>query len=161
MFYRYILTKSKLFFKKFSKENLRNFIDKEILNSNQSNLKLAFAIGLGLLMSIFPVWGFQTLFALLLASLFKLNRLIVVVLTNISIPPLIPFFLYVSFLFGGIIVNKSDTINFSMQFSLDNLQNGLFQYYIGAVLFSVLFGFFGVFLSFTLLSLFRRDKIRK
>ena len=42
-------------------------------------------------MGIVPIWGFQMLAALFLSYIFRLNKIIVLLFSNISIPPLIPF----------------------------------------------------------------------
>ena len=57
-------------------------------------VKLALAVGLGLFCGLAPVWGFQALLAMVLAHRLGLNKLVTLLASNISIPPLIPFILY-------------------------------------------------------------------
>jgi len=45
-------------------------------------------------------WGYQMLATLFLAHVLKLNKVIAIVAANISIPPMIPFLLYGSYLTG-------------------------------------------------------------
>ena len=61
-------------------------------------------------MGIAPFWGWQMGIALLLAMFFKLNKVITLVASNISIPPMIPVIVYLSYLFGGY-VYKYDIVN--------------------------------------------------
>lgn len=55
---------------------------------------LALAVGLGLFCGIAPIWGYQLVAAAALAHLFKLNKAITMLASNISIPPVMPFILY-------------------------------------------------------------------
>ena len=53
----------------------------------------------------FPNLGISVdLTAIALAHLFRLNKFIVIVAANISIPPMIPVILYLSYLTGGIVL---------------------------------------------------------
>ncbi len=129
----------------------------QILRTQDSNLKMASAIGLGIFMGIIPLWGFQTIIAIFLAAFFRLNKIIVLLTTNISIPPLIPLVLYISFLTGGFIFNQSINIDFDKKFDFENIQNDLFQYYLGAIVLATLSGIFVGVMSYLLLLIFRQE----
>src|SRR5690606_16375920 len=60
-------------FRKLVRKGLWTAFKEEWRNGNESNLKKATAIGFGIFMGIFPVWGFQMLIAGVLAKLFRLN----------------------------------------------------------------------------------------
>lgn len=145
-------------YSRFKNGDAKNIFREQILGTNESNLKLALAIGFGIFMSIFPIWGFQTIVALFLAAFFKLNKPIVIVATSVSIPPIIPLYLYASFFAGGLVTGHSTNINFSNHFSFENIQKDLFQYYIGAVVFSILMGILLTTISYIVLSLFRKEQ---
>ena len=68
--------------------NIRNFIDKQIIHSKDSNLKMAAAMGWGIFCGIIPFWGYQMVFAAVSAHFMKLNKIVAVVFSNISIPPM-------------------------------------------------------------------------
>lgn len=135
----------------------RKIIREQILRMQDSNRKMAIAIGFGIFMGIFPVWGFQMLIAVFLASIFRLNKVIVLVAANISIPPVIPILLYMSFVTGGLLLNQSSQFDFNPQFDFENIKNDLFQYYIGAIVFSVLAGLLSGIVSYFLLIAFRKE----
>jgi len=135
----------------------RKIIREQILRTQDSNRKMAIAIGFGIFMGIFPVWGFQMLIAVFFASLFRLNKAIVLVAANISIPPVIPILLYLSFVTGGLLLNQSSQLDFNPQFNFENIKNDLFQYYIGAVVFSAIAGLLSGIVSYFLLIAFRRE----
>ena len=59
-----------------------------LLNENASPAGLGVAVGVGVLCGCSPLLGFQFLTALLLAWVFKLNKIAVLVGLQISIPPL-------------------------------------------------------------------------
>lgn len=58
------------------------------------------SIGLGVMMGILPIWGFQTISAALLAGRLGLNRFAAVVSSNISFPLVIPFIFYAALVIG-------------------------------------------------------------
>lgn len=139
----------------------KKIILEQIIRTQDSNLKMATAIGFGVFMGIFPIWGFQMLTAVFLAAFFRLNKAIVLVAANISIPPAIPFLLYLSFITGGLILNQTSNGDFDAQFDFANIQNDLLQYYIGAVVFAAIAGLLSGILSYFLLLIFRKElKVR-
>ncbi|MBN2237900.1 MAG: DUF2062 domain-containing protein [Bacteroidales bacterium] len=138
--------------------NARKIFNEHILRTQDSNAKIALAIGFGFFMGIFPIWGFQMLVAVFLAAMFKLNKAIVLVAANISIPPLIPFILYFSYWIGGIALGTNKAIGFSAHFSFENVQNDLVQYYFGAVLLSSIVGVLGGLISYIIFFFFRKKK---
>lgn len=125
------------FFRKLTWKNIRRYIDQEIIYSKESNTKITLAIMLGIFMGIVPIWGYQMIVAVFLAQLLKLNKVITVLASNISIPIIMPFLLYGSYV-TGCLVTGSD-INFSLSdISLDAMKVVLYQYLIGSIIFAVL-----------------------
>ena len=97
-------------------------------------------------MGIVPIWGFQMAIAIVLSFLFRLNKPLVIIAANISLPPLIPVILFLSHYLGGFwLGDKAQTIVLNQSITLEMVQESLFQYVIGAftlaVLSGVLFGF--------------------
>ena len=137
--------------------DLKAFILNEVLQTQDSNNTIAASVGFGFFMGIFPVWGFQMLIAVALAIPLKLNKAITLIAANISIPPVIPFIIYFSFLTGGIIMGKSALPDLSSNMSLDNIADDLIQYYMGAVILAVLLGLITGIVSWILLRIFRND----
>ena len=89
------------FIRSLTRENIRNFFRRNITHSSESNLRLAAAMGWGVFCGIVPIWGYQMIFAAGSAHFMRLNKLVAVVFSNISIPPMIPFILYGSYWIGG------------------------------------------------------------
>lgn len=145
------------FFRWFSRENIRNFIRENITHSKESNLRIASAIGTGLFFGIIPIWGYQMALSLVAAHFFKLNKVLVLVFANISIPPMIPFILYGSFATGAYVMGMPTTI-IPDHLSLSVIGEGLSIYIIGAFVFAVLAGLAGFLLSFAILTVIRRKR---
>jgi len=146
------------FIKWFSRENIRNFIKKHITESKESNLHIAKSVGLGLFFGISPLWGYQMIAAVAAAHLLKLNKVIVLVASNISIPPMIPFILYGSFAAGAFILGEP--ISFiPTQLNLNSISDSLVQYLTGSIAFATVTGIIGMIIAYILLTVFRKEKI--
>ena len=119
--------------------NIKNFIDKQVIHSKDTNLQMAAAMGWGIFCGIIPIWGYQMAFAGLSAHFMKLNKVVAVVFSNISIPPMIPFLLYGSMLFGSWILNIENVFSFE-NVSLSNVGQSLTQYIVGSFAFATISG---------------------
>jgi glycosyltransferase involved in cell wall biosynthesis len=128
--------------------NIKNFIDKQIIHSKDSNIRMAAAMGWGIFCGIIPIWGYQMLFAGFSAHFMKLNKIVAVVFSNISVPPMIPFLLYGSMVIGAFVLNIENAFSFS-SVSLDTIGLGLWQYCVGSIILAILAG-----LSVFVISLF-------
>ena len=83
-------------FRRFKKKGFKRFFMEDLLGNQDSPKKKALSIALGIFIGLSPFWGFQTVIVIFLALIFKLNKTIAFVFSNISIPPFIPFILYAS-----------------------------------------------------------------
>lgn len=142
----------------FSKENISNFIKRHITESKESNKKIAQSVGLGLFFGISPFWGYQMITAVAVAHLLKLNKVIVLVSSNISIPPIIPFILYGSFATGAFLLGEP--VKFiPEQMNFDSISDSLVQYLAGSVAFAIVIGVLGLITTYILLTIFRKEKV--
>jgi uncharacterized protein (DUF2062 family) len=74
---------------------------KEIFSDHAHEpFRLALAVGIGLFCGLAPIWGFQMISTVALAHRLRLNKMIALLASNISIPPLIPFILYGELVLG-------------------------------------------------------------
>ncbi|UCG28230.1 MAG: DUF2062 domain-containing protein, partial [Bacteroidales bacterium] len=127
------------------------------LTPSDSNSKLAFSVTLGVFCGILPIWGWQLAVAIFLAYVLRLNKMVVITTANISIPPMIPFILYLSYVTGGLILGENSTfVKFSTRIDFEVVMTNLYQYVIGSLVFgaflSVLLG--GI--TYLSLSVFRK-----
>ncbi len=147
--------------RKVYKKGLWTIFKEELNNQNESNLKKASAIGFGIFMGIVPIWGFQMLVAAALAKLLKLNTVITLVSSNISIPPMIPILLFLSYWCGGVFLNDSIALDWNSELSLNDIYLNLRQYLVGSIIFAVLAGGVMFLSSLLLLNIFRKDPLSK
>jgi len=137
--------------------NLRSFIKKHFFNKEESTLKKSLSVTVGIFFGIIPIWGYQLVSAIAASYLFRLNKAIVILTANISIPPLLPFILIASLKTGELF--KGTETNLSLRdISLQTLKLNLYTYLTGACLLAVLFSIFMGLVTFISLSLIRRKR---
>ena len=141
------------------RDNMRSFLKKNVLQTSDSDSKLTFSVMLGIFMGIVPVWGYQLITAIALAYLLRLNRLIVIVSANISIPPMIPFILYLSYITGGLILSGEYQLEFNSGITLAWVRDNLVQYIVGAVVFAVIAALIFGLVTIILLKAFRKKPV--
>ncbi|MGX5819578.1 DUF2062 domain-containing protein [Chitinophaga lutea] len=145
----------------FSKGGLKRLLRDLLLAPGESNAVKAASIGFGVFMGIVPVWGFQMLIALALAALWRLNKTLVIIAANISIPPMIPLIIYGSFQAGRLYVSEDATwVIFSKELTLESIQRNVFQYVTGAVTLAVAAGLVAWGLTYVLMSAWRKKRIK-
>lgn len=145
------------FFKKLTWTNIRNFFYKEVLHSQETNTQLTYAIMFGVFMGIVPIWGYQMITTLFLANFLKLNKVIALVASNISIPPLMPFLLFGSYATGCFLTNSPIELNFTTV-SLEKMRDVLLQYIIGSFVFAALCSIVLGIIARIILFVFRKDR---
>lgn len=119
--------------------NIKNFIDTQIIHSKDSNLRMAAAMGWGVFCGIIPIWGYQMVFAGLSAHFMRLNKIVAIVFSNVSIPPMIPFILYGSMVAGAWMLNIDNIFSID-NVSLQSVGQSLCQYLIGSVALATISG---------------------
>lgn len=140
------------------KKKFRQIIKDDILQAKDSNLQIGKAVGFGFFMGIVPVWGWQTILALTLSHYFKLNKAIVILAANISIPPLLPFILFGSFYTGALVLGKDlDLLHFTDNISFKTVYGDLLQYIVGAIVFAIVAAIISATITFLLLNIFRKN----
>jgi len=145
------------FLRNLRKKSIKEFIREYIINSNDSNTRLALSVALGAFCGIMPIWGWQMLAAMGLASLLRLNKFIALAVSNISIPPLIPLILFISYFTGGwVLGNDSGAIAYSIGFRMEWITHNLWQYLVGSVVFGMALALVLGSLTYLLLKIFRK-----
>lgn len=148
------------FLKILNRKNIKDFIDKHTLLSNESNIKITLAVMLGLFMGVAPIWGFQLITAVALAFIFKLNKLIVFVVANISVPPIIPVIIYFSYKIGGIILgNNAGVLEYSSAIDIEFIKNNILQYIAGSLCLGIILSSCLGLITYLSLMIFRKKKL--
>lgn len=117
----------------------------------------AISVGFGVFMGIVPIWGFQMVTAIALSLLFRLNKTLVIIAANISIPPMIPVIVYLSHVTGRVWMGENARyISFSDEITLDFIHDNAVQYFSGAITLSVIAGIvFGI-VTYIVLKIFKK-----
>jgi len=123
------------FVNNFKKKSFKRFIKEDVLESDGSNRIKAFSIALGVFIGLSPFWGFQTLLVISLSVLFKLNKVLAFVSSNVSLPPFIPFIIAASLFLGAPFVQGDSNI-LSQDLNFELVKNNLLQYVIGSFILS-------------------------
>ncbi len=140
-----------------TKANIKLFIESNITKNKESNLKIAAAMGLGVTFGILPIWGYQMIVVAAVAHLLKLNKVIALVCSNISIPPMIPFILYGSYYMGALLFGRECVIEFST-ITFDTVSQDILQYVVGAIVLSVVAGAITFIAAYLMFIIFRRQR---
>lgn len=146
-------------------------IKEQIMMHNENSLKISAAMGFGVFMGITPIWGFQMLVAVLLAHALRLNKVLVLAFSNISLPPVIPFIIYFSYKTGALFFHNSiefntETLRYLKQQVLDghfyktlnDFGYSILQYITGSLVLGILAGLLVFVISYILIKLFKPKK---
>ena len=142
------------------KGKLLRLIKEEAIKPEETNLRKASSIGLGIFFGLLPIWGFQLLTGIPTAIFLRLNKVLFIAAANISLTPMIPFIIFFSYLMGQQFVN-AEPLQFDQlsELSLENIHDNFVQYVIGAILLSVVSGLIGFIMSWTAFSILRKKPI--
>ncbi len=144
----------------FDRKKLNNFLREQLLQPNQSDLLKATSVAFGVFMGIIPIWGFQFGTAVFLAFVFKLNKALVAIAANISLPPMIPLIIFASYKMGAIWMgDHPGHLEFSANITRESIQTNLAQYIYGSITLAIVAAVvFGV-ATFGALKLFKRKTL--
>ena len=144
----------------FSKKKRQQFLNQHLLNPLHSDERKASSIALGVFMGIVPIWGFQLAIAIFLAIVLKLNKGLVIIAANISIPPMIPLIVFASYKMGAWWMgDRAMHLAFSRNISLQDVKANLQQYIYGSITLSVIAAVLLGLASYLLMKIFKRKMI--
>ncbi|MFH7011555.1 DUF2062 domain-containing protein [Flavobacterium sp. FlaQc-52] len=146
------------FVRKAKKKGFKRFFLEDILESSDSNFKKAAAIALGIFIGISPFWGFQTVLLLFFATLFKLNKVIAYLSSNVSFPPFIPFVIYGSLKMGSYFVSTDTPLVLDSSVTFDDIQKNATQYIVGSLILASVLALSVGLISYLLLTAFSSKK---
>jgi glycosyltransferase involved in cell wall biosynthesis len=144
----------------FIKKNFRQTVKEQLFNQHHSAQLKSASVALGIFMGIVPIWGFQLMAAIFLAIVLKLNKPLVIIAANISIPPMIPFIIFASYKAGAFWMgDKATQIDYNKSISLLSIKNNLQQYIYGSITLAILAAVFFGLITFVLLKIFNKKSI--
>ena len=154
----FIYIKPRDLIRKLRKKGIRRFIKEEILGSNESPLKSAQAMALGVFIGLTPLWGLHTILVLSLAILFKLNKVISFAFTNVSFPPFIPFTVYASIMIGNQVLGEPTDYSFADFEQNFEFVKSLKTFVVGSFILAFVASIIVGLVSYFLLSLYNKKK---
>jgi len=135
-------------------------LDEHLFNPHHSPQLKAMSVAFGVFMGIVPIWGFQLAVAIFLAILFKLNKPIVIIAANISIPPMIPLIIFLSYKMGALWMGShAMQIDFTNAITLDSIKHNLIQYIYGSITLAIVAAIVFGLLTFVLLKWFGKKRV--
>ncbi|MFY1045155.1 DUF2062 domain-containing protein [Chryseobacterium sp. GP-SGM7] len=117
----------------FRKKSFKKFIKEDILESEGTNRVKAFSIAMGVFVGFLPFGGYHTLLVISLSVVFKLNKVLAFIASNVSLPPFIPFIIVASLFLGSPFVSGDGDI-FNQEWNFDLVKNNVLQYVIGSLI---------------------------
>ncbi len=148
-----------LFVKGLKNKSLKGFIREYVIDTSDSNERIALSVMLGVFLGVLPVWGWQMVAAFGLAHLLRLNKFITVSSSNISIPPMLPLVLYLSYITGGwVLGSETSPLHYSSGFDYQWIKANLVQYLVGSLVFGSMLSVSLSSITYLLLRIFRKSK---
>ncbi len=145
------------FLRALTAENIHDFFDRNLIHSSESNPRMACSMGWGVFCGIIPLWGYQMIFAFATAHLMRLNKIVAVVFSNVSIPPMIPLILFGSLWTGARLLGEEIAFSLSeVDFAL--LANFMKQYLVGSVVLATVAGCVVALVGYLVMVLCKRNK---
>ena len=161
VFWAFLYIKPRDFFVRMSRlENVKELLRQNLFNKDESIMKKSASIGVGVFMGIVPIWGFQMAVALLLAAVFRLNKALTIIASNISIPPMIPIIVFLSFLLGRLWMGSNAVyMMFSRNITMRAIKLNIEQYVYGSITLAVVAGLAAYCITYVVLH--SSNKLRK
>ena len=139
----------------FSKSIKQHFRE-QVSNPKYSNSNLALSVSLGIFLGIAPIWGYQMVAAAFFAYILKLNKVIALISSNISIPPMIPILLFLSVKTGELLTGIHTGLSFNSEITFNTIKSLIVVYLVGSFAFALMMSVLAGILAFILLSYFRK-----
>ncbi len=148
------------FIRSFKKKGFKKFLAEDFLGVDDSPIKKAQSIALGVFIGISPLWGFHTLLVIFLAVALNLNKVIAFTFSNISLPPFIPFLLLASVQIGSWITGSDFVISMDLINENFEIIKHLKSYIIGSFTLAILAALALGFVGYITFSILDRKKVK-
>ena len=97
------------------------------------------SVATGVFIGLSPVRGFQTVTAIAASYLFRLNKILTIGFSAISLPPLIPLSIYGSYKLGGVILgNRAIDIDYNSIKDFKEITTGVLQFVTGSLVMALI-----------------------
>lgn len=133
VFWTFAWIKPRNFFRSLVKKKWEHILEEYLIRSHETPEVKAWSMAVGVFFGITPFWGFQIWFVIFFAWLFKLNKALAILASNISIPPMIPFIVFASYQAGRIWFGGNEmSLSIAENFKPEMLGKNFLQYVVGS-----------------------------
>ncbi len=159
VFWTFAWIKPRDFFRHIKKNDWRKLLEEHLIRSHETPAIKAWSMALGVFFGITPFWGFQIWFVILFAWMFKLNKGLSIIASNISVPPMIPFIVVASYQIGGIWFGKNAmNFNFGEHLKPEMMGKNFLQYVIGSFSLAAIVAFITWILTYVIVHVYKKTK---
>ena len=154
----FLYIKPRDFFRAIFQKNWKDTLKEHLFNPAAARLHKSTSVGFGIFMGIIPIWGFQLLVAIALSIVLRLNKTLVIIAANISMPPMIPLIIFLSYKMGAVLdAPKCGQYPFQQKYKpCKSIRINLLQYIYGSITLAIVAGIVFGLLTFILLKFFKR-----
>ncbi len=139
------------------KRNWGSFFKEGVFNVHEPHYIKGLSVALGICLGILPIWGFQLVTAIFLSIVLRLNKALVILAANISIPPLVPLIIFISYKTGAVwMKNGGGELTFSRSLTFESVKSNFQQYLYGSITLAIVSGILCGLVTWSLLLLFRK-----
>jgi len=140
------------------KIGFKKFLQEDLLGNNDSPRKKALSVALGIGIGLSPFWGFHTVIVIFLAAVLNMNKAIAFAMSNISLPPFIPFLLLASSTVGNYVLGHD--VKYSMKDLMQDYEflKHLEAYLIGSFVLAIISATVFGLVSYLIFSLIDRKR---
>ncbi len=136
------------------RQQVREGLQELLLREPGSNARIGGSAGFGFFMALIPLWGYQILLTVLLSQRLGFSKTVALLCAQISLPPLIPFIMYGSLLFGRVILGLEEKPEVG---ALELAPEDFWPWFLGSWVLAASVGLVGGLLVWILASLLRRS----
>ncbi len=159
VFWTFAWIKPRDFFRHILKNDWRKLLEDYLIRSHETPAIKAWSMAVGVFFGITPFWGFQIWFVIFFAWVFKLNKALSILASNISIPPMIPLIVFASYQTGRIwLGGNAMSLSFSENFKPEMIGKNFLQYFIGSFTLAAIVAAFVWMATYVLVSTIKKRK---
>ena len=123
-----------------------------LLRLNNTPPEIALGVAIGVFIAITPLYGFHTLMAVIAMLLIpRVNKIAILVGTNISIPPTTPLITWAGYEIGRFLLKKPYpplTLSYFKNFSLKTFGDFYYPLFVGSIVLGIICGVIFYFITF-------------
>ncbi len=159
VFWTFAWIKPRDFFRHIKKNDWRKLLEEHLIRSHETPAVKAWSMSLGVFFGITPFWGFQIWFVIFFAWVFKLNKALSILASNISIPPMIPFIVFASYQAGRIwLGGNAMSLSFSENLKPEMIGKNFLQYVVGSFTLAAMVAFVVWVVTYVLVHVYKKAR---